>query len=203
MSICWESKRVPCDAPFASLRLVAELFLGLRQPSPKITRLHPKLDTLQQTLEKSVQKFGYRVKASFRDHGEKLIARQTMQYRLSMSAIWLHAMTCSLAKADRTIRSGMNGEQLRDELTVVEHVFALGQTDIDHCLHGLRTNTDDSMRATAAVAARWIDALPNSDFVIPEKTPDPEGFGSGRVPQQADIPQFGSGSTYVGKHRGD
>jgi hypothetical protein len=49
------------------------------------------------------------------------------------------------------------------------------------------------MRRAARVAIEEADELPNSDYVIPEKTPDKSAFGAGKKPDQTHVPQFGSG----------
>ncbi len=112
-----------------------------------------------------------------------------------MCAVWIFAMACSLSRLDRTLRGSSNGRDLEDEVTLVEHVFGLGGEAINRAIRGLRENTDQTMRAAAQVALRQIAALPNSDFVIPEKTPDESALGTGMQPDQTHIPQFGSGST--------
>ena len=38
--------------------------------------------------------------------------------------------------------------------------------------------------------------MPNSNYVIPEKTPDESALGKGRVLDQAHIQQFGAGSLF-------
>jgi len=56
------------------------------------------------------------------------------------------------------------------------------------------------MKKAAAAAFAANDLLPNSNYSIPEKTPDQKYFGTGRsvAAQQAGIPQFGPGSIYAG-----
>ena len=61
-------------------------------------------------------------------------------------------------------------------------------------IRALRHNTDTTMPECAAAAVRHVDTLPNANYSIPEKTPDATARGTGRVPDQAHIPQFGSGS---------
>ena len=51
------------------------------------------------------------------------------------------------------------------------------------------------MLRAAAAALRRAESLPNSDYVLPEKTPDLKARGTGRQPDQTHIQQFGSGST--------
>ncbi len=190
-----EIKSNPLRHPLRSLRLALELFLGVRRRSPVITRLRPELRHLQGRVESNVREFSHQVRQMLRIHRENLITRQTIQERLSWCALWIHAALCSLARVDRSIRQGANGAALAGELKVVEHVCDQADHEIGKSLRGLRRHTDESMRACAAAARRRMASQPNSDYVIPEKTPDKTARGTGRVTDQTHIPQFGSGST--------
>ena len=188
------------ERPFRHLveavKLAAELFLGMRRPAPRITRLHPRLDHMRRNLERRVQEFSHQVKLMLKDHEEKLITRQMIQARLSTAAVWIHAMTCSLSRLDHAIRRGLAGEPLEEQLKLVEHICELAGVEIDLALQALRKNTDETMRSAAAVAMKQVDRLPNSEFVIPEATPDQSARGTGAQPDQTHIRQFGSGSTH-------
>jgi hypothetical protein len=142
-----------------------------------------------------VREFSHQVKMMFKEHEEKLITAQMIQYRLSWSVTWIHAMVCSLAKLDKAIREGLDGAGLEHDLAIVKHIMALGGDEIDHALAALRRNTDKTMLAAATAALKRSDSLPNADFVLPEKTPDLKARGTGRKPDQTHIQQFGSGST--------
>jgi hypothetical protein len=186
-------------APFANLgaaiQIASELFLGIRRAAPRIGRAHPRLNDLANDLSQRVREFSHQVKMMFKTHEERLITAQMIQYRLSNSVVWIHAMACSLSKLDQSIREGLDGAALEHDLALVQQVFALGGEEIDTCLRGLRTNNDQTMLAASAVALARIDSLPNSDYVLPEKTPDLKARGTGRAPDQTNIQQFGSGST--------
>jgi alkylation response protein AidB-like acyl-CoA dehydrogenase len=177
------------------LRLALELYLGVRRPKPVITRLRPELDELKAKLERHTREFSHQVMKTLKTHGERLTTRQMMQYRLSWPAMWLYAMTCSLSRLDKAIRGGTNGQQLADETRIVEHIFDMAEHDITACFRALRQNTDRTMLPCAEAGMNRVETLPNSDYVIPEKTPDESARGKGRVPDQTHIPQFGSGST--------
>ena len=84
-------------------------------------------------------------------------------------------------------------------MAIVEHFCAMAVQEVARELRSLRENTDDTMRSAAQVAMRQIGALPNADYSIPEKTPDKSAFGTGRKPDEKNIPQFGSGSVFTGK----
>jgi alkylation response protein AidB-like acyl-CoA dehydrogenase len=188
-------KKNPFGNLGAALRIASELYLGLRRPAPRITRVHPQLADLAGALQQRVQGFSHQVKMMFKEHEEKLITRQMIQARLSWSVIWIHAMVCSLSKLDKSIREGLNGPALEQDLAIVRHVFALGGEEIDNALRELRKNTDETMRAAAQAAMKRVETLPNSDYFIPEKTPDLSARGKGKRSDQTHIPQFGSGTT--------
>jgi alkylation response protein AidB-like acyl-CoA dehydrogenase len=187
------------NAPFnnlgAAVQLGSELFLGISRPAPRITNLHPKLDHLRRDLETRTQEFSHEVKLSFKRHAEKLITAQMIQRRLSTAAMWLFAMSCCLARADRVIRS-QNGKDLQQEMTLLEHAHALGCEEIELAYRALRHNTDKTMSSAAQVALDQMAALPNSDYVIPEQTPDETAFGTGRRLDKQNVPQFGEGSLF-------
>lgn len=179
----------------AALKIGMELYLGIKRARPQIQSVHPKLAHLREQLERHVQEFSHQVKVMFKVHEEKLITRQMIQARLSWSAVWMYALIATLSRIDKSIRQGENGQELKDDLTLAEHVFAIGGQWIDESLRGLKHNADATIASTAAVAARHMDAKPNSDFSIPEKTPDLNARGTGRAMDQTNIQQFGSGTT--------
>ena len=55
-------------------------------------------------------------------------------------------------------------------------------------MRDLFDNIDDSMLAAADVQLRYSDTLPNSEFVIPERSPNARD--TGRVVKQDGIKQF-------------
>lgn len=188
-------KKAPFANLGAALQIGSELFLGLRRAAPRITRVHPKLSAMAADIERRVQEFSHQVKLMFKTHEERLITKQMIQARLSTACMWIHAMVCSLAKLDMSIRKGLDGVNLDHDMAIARHVMALGGQEIDDALRGLRENVDETMVAAAAAAFRRADTLPTSDYVIAERTPDLKVRGTGRKPDQTHIQQFGSGST--------
>jgi len=187
-------KNAPLKNISAALRIGAELFLGILPGKPQIYALHPTLSEHTGALQTHIQRFSHAVKMMFKQHAEKLITAQMIQARLSWSVTWIHAMACSLARIDQSIRRGVNGKELEDERTIVEYVCTIAGEEIDRNLRGLKHNSDHKIKQTSDVAARQMNALPNGDFAIPEATPDKSAHGSGFRQDQSTIPQFGSGS---------
>ena len=81
-------------------------------------------------------------------------------------------------------------------MTLLEHAHALGCEEIELAYRALRHNTDKTMSSAAQVALDQMAALPNSDYVIPEQTPDETAFGTGRRLDKQNVPQFGEGSLF-------
>jgi acyl-CoA dehydrogenase family protein 9 len=177
-----------------ALGVGAELFLGLRRPAPVITRLRPELSPLKEKIERNVCEYSHQVKMMLKIHKEKMVTRQMLQYRLSMCVTWIHAMVCCVARLDQSIRSGSNGEALADEKKTVEYFCDLADHEIATLIRGLYRNPDQTMLAAAQAAMNRNDQLPNSDYYIPEKTPDLEVRGTGKAVDTENIKQFGSGS---------
>jgi acyl-CoA dehydrogenase family protein 9 len=188
-------KQSPMKNLGAALRIVLELYLRVKRGEPTITRLHPRLQWARQELQRRTRDFSHAVKMMFKLHHEKLITAQMIQRRLSWSVIWIHAMTCCAARLDRSLREGLEGPQLEHDMAIVRHLFAIAGEEIDHASRELRTNTDATMLAAAKVALKRTDTLPNTDYVLPERTPDLKARGTGRNPDQTHIQQFGSGTT--------
>jgi alkylation response protein AidB-like acyl-CoA dehydrogenase len=137
-----------------ALQIGAELFLGIRRPAPRITKLSPKLAHMQRALEQHVRDFSHQVKLMFKKHEEKLITNQMVQRRLSLMVMWIHAMACSLARVDRSIRAGINGETLEAELRTVEYICAFAGEEIEAARRGLYKNTDEPKRNGRAGLSR-------------------------------------------------
>ncbi len=188
-------KQNPARHARQGLRLALELYLGVRRSRPMISGLRPELAHLKQPLARSIREFSHQVKMMFRIHREELITRQMIQQRLSWCALWIQAAVCSLSRLDQSVRNGTNGKALADEVRTVEHICDLANHEIAANLRDLRLNTDRTMRPAAQAFRKRMETLPNSDYVIPERTPDEAARGTGRVPDQSQIPQFGSGST--------
>jgi alkylation response protein AidB-like acyl-CoA dehydrogenase len=182
----------------AGLRLGAELFLGVRRPVPGHARFHAKLRPMADELMLRIREHSHAVKMAFKEHEERLVTNQMVQKRLSMCALWIHAMTCSLSRLDANIRNGLDGAELEREMAIVTHLCAMANEDIANQLRQLETNTDATMRKAAAQVLKWADSLPNAHYDIPERTPDQSARGNGRPEPTEGIPQFGSGSIYAG-----
>ncbi|MBM4111979.1 MAG: acyl-CoA dehydrogenase [Phycisphaerae bacterium] len=192
----------PMKSLGAALRIGSELYLGVRRGLPSFSRIDPRLSRFGHELMMRIREFSHQVKLMFKEHREKLVTEECIHERLSTIALWIHAMACSLSKLDRNLRSDLDGAELDYETGVVEHLFALAALGIDDSIRMLRTNADSTMRRAGDAALRRIDSFPNSDYSIPERTPDPSARGTGRPLANPAIPDFGSGSVFDAKKLG-
>jgi len=176
----------------AALRIALELFLGIRRPAPKITKLDPSISAHATTLSNLIREFSHQVKMMFKEKGEKLIANQTTQCRLSWISIWIHAIACSLSKLDMSIRKDVGEKQLAYDRAMVDYIVSYGTYKINGWLKALRQNSDATMLKAADKAWEFGETLPNADYYIPESTPDEKVRGTGKVCNQEFIQQFGN-----------
>jgi hypothetical protein len=187
-------KSNPFRKPTLTLKLGAELFLGIRPKAPRINGLDSSLRDHLRSLASMTREFSHQVKRMFKTHEEELITNQMIQYRLSSMVIWIHAMTCSLARHDRDIKDGKDAAELARDRAIVNHICAISENVFNESLRHLRSNTDASMRLAADATWSLLDSMPHSDYSIPEKTPVESAQGKGRPLDQSHIQQFGSGS---------
>jgi alkylation response protein AidB-like acyl-CoA dehydrogenase len=195
-------KKRPFANVGAAMQVGSELFLGVRRPMPAFKSANPRLAAQMHGLMARIREFSHQVKLMFKEWEDRLVTEQTVQARLSMCAIYVHAMACSLSKLDHNMRKGLDGEALAYETSVVEHLCAMFSIGIEDEIRALRVNADDSMKRAADAVMKRIDSFPNAEFAIPERTMDMKARGSGRAQKPADAaatPQFGSGSVFHGE----
>lgn len=171
-----------------AIPLALELFLNIRRRAPVFTRVHPSLHDQARRLARAIQEHSFHVKQASRRYREDIITRQAVQARVADNAIWLFAWACTLSRLDRDLRQGLEGPEFERDRAAALHFFDLADQTIRRNIRELYENTDATMLAAAAAALRYSDTLPNSDFIIPEKSP--VAAGTGRVPRQDGIPQF-------------
>ncbi len=178
----------------AAMKIATQLFLGVRPPAPKITKLHASLRHHTDELEALTREFSHQVKMAFKDHGEDLVTAQMVQRRLSWCSIWLFALTSVLSKFDRDIRNGLDGASLEHDRAIVDHCVAMARHEIHNEIRGLRNNTDVTMQRCADAAWSELPSMPHGEYHIPELTPVEEARGKGRPVDTENIQQFGGGS---------
>ena len=165
-----------------------ELFLRIKKKRPNITKLHYSLSKESLRLTKLVQIHTHQFKLISKKYKEDILNLQTIQKRISENAMWLHAITCTLSKLDYQIRENESGLKFERDKSAALHFIDLAEVSIKENLRRLSENADKSMRVAASASLKHNDTLPNSDFIIPESSPNAKG--TGRVNQQEHIRQF-------------
>lgn len=186
----------------AGMKIAAQLFLGVRPAAPQVGKVHPKVRPHAEELMLRIREFSHQVKMMFKEHEESLISNQLIQERLSLAALWLHAIACSLSKFDANLRKGLDGTALEHESTVVDHLCAHANAEFAAALRSLRANHDATARKAGESVLKWIDTRPNELFALPEKSPNADARGRdghGFHADQSQIHQFGDGSIFTGE----
>lgn len=176
-----------------AIPLGMEVFLGIRRAMPTVQRLSPELQPYAERAARMVREQTYQFKIMSKKWDVKLLDRQAVQARLANAAIMLHAWLCTLAKLDADLKAhkghgnGGDAEFARDRAAAI-HFFDLAELEIRENFRACYENADDTMLAAADAALAYSDTLPNSHFIIPERSPVAKG--TGRVPDQEGIKQF-------------
>jgi len=192
-------KANPLSNVGAAMGIASQLFLGIRPAAPTIAPLHGSLARHGTTLSNLIREFAHQVRMMFKEHEERLVTDQLIQSRLSMAALWIHGIACSLSKCDRHLRQGLDGEARASELALIEHLVALFANEVRIELDGLRQHANRTIKVAAEGVLKRVAALPNERYSMPEKSPNPEAFGKGRPADTEDVQQFGSGSVFSGR----
>jgi acyl-CoA dehydrogenase family member 9 len=173
-----------------AIPLGIEVFLGIRRRAPRPPAVHGSLRPVAERLGVLVRELSHQFKVMSRRHDVRILDRQAVQARFADVAILLHAWACTLSKLDRDIRHGGQGadpEFARDHAAAL-HFFDLAELEIHQRLRELYDHPDQSMLTAADAELAHANTLPNSDFVIPERSPSAKG--TGRVNSQDGIKQF-------------
>lgn len=175
----------------AAMPLGLELFLGLRRKAPVLSKIGPGLRDQADRLCNMTREFSHQYKQACKRYEEAMINRQAVQARLADAAIMLHAWCCTLSKLDMDMRkhaaNGTDAEFARDKAAAL-HFFDVAEVAIHQSFRELYQNADDTMLEAAAAAIKHSDTLPNSEFYIPEGSPNAKG--TGKPPKQEGIKQF-------------
>ncbi|MBX3378829.1 MAG: acyl-CoA dehydrogenase family protein [Phycisphaeraceae bacterium] len=172
----------------AAVPLGIEIFLGIRRSLPAVPRVHESLRTQAQRLSWLIREHSHQFKRASKRYEEAIVHRQCVQARLADNAMWLHAFACTLSKLDQDLRRGGDGAEFDRDRAAALHFFDLAETFFYANIRELSENADDTMLTAAAAAIKHSDAMPNSEFAIPERSPTAKG--TGRTMKQDGIKQF-------------
>ena len=174
-----------------AIPLGLEVFLGVRRKAPEISKVHPSLRPYANRLSRLITEHTYQFKQMSKIHDASIVANQTVQSRLAMAAIWLHAWSCTLSKLDMDVRhaDGNGGTEFARDLAAAKHFFDIAEIEIEnHYREGYR-NPDSTMDEAFKTATAHNATMPSEWFIIPEATPTDQR-GKGRVPRQDGVRQF-------------
>jgi hypothetical protein len=177
-----------------------EVYFGVRRALPRIEGISADLREPAERVARLVREHSYQFKIMSKKFDVKILDRQAVQARLADVAILLHAMLCTISRLDADLRArhgaGRAGDaEFERDRTAALHFLDLAEVEIHDHFRALYENADDSMLAAAAAAVRHTETLPNSDYIIPEKSPIAKG--TGRTPDQDGIKQFPGDSTHA------
>lgn len=165
-----------------------EMIFGLKRKLPQAPKLCPSIAKEGLRLAKLVQDHSHQFKLISKKYREEILNKQTIQARISENAMWLHAVACTLSKLDQQLKAKESGPQFERDKAAALHFIDMAELVINTNISRLNKNDDDSMRTAASAALKHNDTLPNSDFIIPESSPNAKG--TGRVSPKEHIKQF-------------
>jgi len=181
----------------AAIPLGLEVFGKIRKPAPEITKLHGSLHGPADRVRRLISELTFQFKYASNVHKDAIVTRQVVQARLADAAIYIHAWLCTLGRLDMDIRAGEDGTEMARNKAAAEHFFDLAELEIKKRFAALRENADKSMLAAAEAALAHAETMPNSDYSIPERSPN--AMGTGRELKQDGIKQFpGTGGAVAG-----
>ncbi len=172
----------------AAIPLGLEVYLGIRKKAPAIGNLSPSIRPYAERLCELIREHTHQFKVMSKRYDVKMLDRQAVQARLADTAMWLHAWACTLSKLDSDMRHGADGLEFERDRAAAIHFFDLAENAVHCCFRELYENADETMLKAADAAMKHNDSLPNSEFAIPEKSPNARG--TGRVAKQEGIKQF-------------
>ncbi len=171
-----------------AIPLAAELYLGFKRSAPAVKGVHASLEAHAERLSQLIQKHVHMFKMASKWHENDIVTHQATQARLANSGIYLFAMSASLSKMDRLMRTAQDHPEFDKDKALFAHAFDLLELRMESELRAVRANADHTMRTAAAKVRSFVDTLPDSDYYIHEASPTKAGKGK---PVQTDhIQQF-------------
>lgn len=176
----------------AAIPLGMEVYLGIRRAAPTVSKVVPELAPVARRLCNLVREHSYQFKVMSKKYDVAMLDRQAVQARMADVAMWLHAWACTLARLDADLRAhagnGAGDLEFQRDRIAATHFFDIAEVEIYKCFRELYENADETMLAAADAAIKHSNSLPNSAYVIPERSPTAKG--TGKTPRQDGIKQF-------------
>lgn len=181
----------------AALPLGREVFLGIRNKAPSMSKLHPSLSPYGARMCRLISELTYQFKIISKKKDAAIVTAQVTQARLADAAMYLHAWACTLSRLDMDIRNNESGTEFDRNKASAIHFFDLAELAIHDAFRGLHENADDTMLTAAGAALTHSSTLDNKLFTIPESSPSDKG--TGRELPKDHIKQFpGTGREHAG-----
>lgn len=171
-----------------AIRFGAELFLDIKRSAPDFKNLDESLRERGVRLCELIRDHSFYFKKISMENAEKIVTRQAVQARIADVAIWLHAMSCVISKLNQQILNKNNIKDFENEKMSALYFLDMAEVEINKLFKEHFENADASMRLAAECAIQVNNNLPNSEFVIPEKSKN--AMGTGKVVFQDFIKQF-------------
>jgi acyl-CoA dehydrogenase family protein 9 len=171
-----------------ALGIAGEVFLGIRKTAPRLIGLHPDLAPWASRFELLVQDHAYQFKKISYKVQEKIVTRGTLHARLADMAMWLHASGCVLSKLDKQLKQGASGPAWERDRAAGLHFLDMAEHEYKTAVLAMFKNADDTMLLANKAALAYSDTLPNSHYVLPERSPN--AMGQGRKVKTDFIKQF-------------
>ncbi len=177
-----------------AIKLGTEIFIGKNFLPHNSHALDSRLTPYQEKLKQGCADLSSQFKKASFQLKETIIKKQVVQAQISDIAMWLHAANCSMSKLNQLYEISTQSlskkallEYDRDThagMYFLDYAFK----QVDECIASLAYEDDKSMLKCAEHSLAYNDELPNSDYPIPEKSPN--ASGSGRTANSRDIQQF-------------
>ena len=177
--------------------LVLDMFFGIKALPSRLKQIHPELTERGKQFSSLVRDLSHHYKLMSLKHREALVINQVVQARLADCAIWLHAMACTLSKLDSQLRQEEYGIDFARDKSAGLYFLQFAELEIKQRFQSLYVNADETLEAAAQTAFAYSDTLANSDFIVPEKSPN--AAGSGREPDTEYIKQFPPEENWIHK----
>ncbi len=174
-----------------AMPLAFELYFGMKKPAPAVTKLHPSLSKEGDKLSRLIQKHANMFKKASKMYEEKILERQLVQARIANTAIYIHAIACTLSKLDMQIRKGEEGLEFERDKAAALHFVDMAEHWCREQWDAIEParNADKTMLKAAEAAMAHNDSMPIDKFILPERSPLVQKE-QGRQPNQTAIKQF-------------
>ncbi len=171
-----------------AIPLGAQLLARMKPSPPRVEGVDSSLQNIADRIGFLTREHSDTFKTTSLRLQESVVTRQLYQSWIADTAIHLWAMTCTLSRLDEQIRNRESGLEFERDKTAALHFFDIAEESIMENFRRLKENTEPSMMKASEAAIALNDSYPNSEFYIPERSPN--AIGTGKDVNRKDIKQF-------------